>query len=296
MSNSLTLSGGAYAVAVTITTYSELETYIRQWRKHLDLIIIEGWGGTGKTELVKKVWSHGDDVNVDTKGGRLSGWSLYKKLYETPDGDFCIDDVDQLWNEKDAVSVLKAASDTGTVKTISWHTRNPEIKSGEIPDHFDTTSKFLFISNKWKLNDPNARAFANRGVMLKFHPTHQEVHRAAGEWFTDKEVYQWFGENGHYCREPNFRDYKTASKLRQTGAIEFRAHMLREWDVDESDVIVVELAQSGLPAREQEREFVRRTGKSRATFFNRRTALGLSRSYAGKEYRERQRQTRPKKG
>jgi CubicO group peptidase (beta-lactamase class C family) len=43
------------------------------------------------------------------------------------------------------------------------------------------------------------------------------VHRKAGTWFDDREIYDWFGENLHRVREPSMRQYVRARELKAAG-------------------------------------------------------------------------------
>jgi hypothetical protein len=43
------------------------------------------------------------------------------------------------------------------------------------------------------------------------------VHRKAGEWFEDTEIYEWFGKNLHRIAEPSFRYYVRAGELKAAG-------------------------------------------------------------------------------
>ena len=100
-----------------------------------------------------------------------------------------------------------------------------------------------------------------------------EVHRKAGEWFDDQEIYDWFGKNLHRVREPSLRLY-------------VRARELKRADMDWTDVLAIEaenhrarLAAEILESRsfrstgERVEAFVRQGGGCRATFFNYRRKL-----------------------
>jgi hypothetical protein len=50
-----------------------------------------------------------------------------------------------------------------------------------------------------------------------FQPSAAEVHRKAGAWFDDAEIYDWFTANLHPVREPSMRHYVRAKELRAAG-------------------------------------------------------------------------------
>ena len=50
-----------------------------------------------------------------------------------------------------------------------------------------------------------------------FEPSAAEVHRKAGTWFDDAEIYEWFAANLHRVREPSMRHYVRARELKAAG-------------------------------------------------------------------------------
>ena len=43
------------------------------------------------------------------------------------------------------------------------------------------------------------------------------MHRQAGTWFDDPEIYEWFAANLHRIREPSMRHYVRARELKAAG-------------------------------------------------------------------------------
>jgi len=66
----------------------------------------------------------------------------------------------------------------------------------------------------WQTLNKNVAALQDRGHVLHFEPGALEVHREAGRWFDDAEIYPWFGENLHRVREPSLRHYVRAKELK----------------------------------------------------------------------------------
>jgi hypothetical protein len=52
----------------------------------------------------------------------------------------------------------------------------------------------------WKTLNKNVAALQDRGHVLLFQPGAAEVHRQAGTWFDDQEIYDWFAANLHRVR------------------------------------------------------------------------------------------------
>jgi hypothetical protein len=86
-----------------------------------------------------------------------------------------------------------------------------------VPREFVTTSRVIIICNDWKTLNSNVSALQDRGHVLVFQPSAAEVHRQAGEWFKDAEIYEWFGKNLHRIAEPSFRHYVRAAELKAAG-------------------------------------------------------------------------------
>ena len=135
-------------------------------------------------------------------------------------------------------------------------------------------SRVVIISNDWKTLNKNVAALQDRGHVLLFQPGAAEVHRKAGTWFDDPEIYKWFAENLHRVREPSMRHYVRARELKAAG-------------MDWTDVLAVEaenprarLAAELLASpvhgdtAARVKAFVEQGGGCRATFFNHRRRLG----------------------
>ncbi|MCI0463671.1 MAG: hypothetical protein L0Z62_42595, partial [Gemmataceae bacterium] len=138
---------------------------------------------------------------------------------------------------------------------------------------FLTTSRTIIISNDWKTLNRNVAALQDRGHVLVFQPSATEVHRQAGEWFSDSEIYAWFATNLHRIREPSLRLYVRARELKAAG-------------MDWTDILAIEaenrrarLAAEILSSRAFQRNrerveaFIRQGGGCRATFYNYRRRL-----------------------
>src|SRR2546430_9311534 len=92
-------------------------------------------------------------------------------------------------------------------------------RGGEVsvPREFVTRSRVIIICNDWMTLNRNVAALQDRGHVLVFQPSAAEVHRHAGEWFGDPEIYAWFAANLHRMREPSLRLYVRARELKAAG-------------------------------------------------------------------------------
>jgi len=85
------------------------------------------------------------------------------------------------------------------------------------PREFTTKSPVIITSNEWKPPRKNVAPLQDRGHVLMFQPGAAEVHRKAGTWFDDQEIYQWFAENLHSACEPSLPQYVRARELKAAG-------------------------------------------------------------------------------
>jgi hypothetical protein len=133
----------------------------------------------------------------------------------------------------------------------------------------------VIISNDWKTLNRNVAALEDRGHVLFFQPTAAEVHRYAGAWFDDPEIYQWFGDNLHRIREPSLRHYVRAKELKAAG-MDWTTVIADETDNPRARLaaaLLADCAYSTTAARVQ--AFVEQGGGCRATFFNYRRRLNF---------------------
>ena len=109
--------------------------------------------------------------------------------------------------------------------------------------------------------------------MLMFQPSAAEVHRKAGTWFDDAEIYQWFDANLHRVREPSLRHYVRARELKAAG-MDWTEVLAAEGE-NRRARLAAELLASAAHASTAERvkAFVEQGGGCRATFFNYRQSL-----------------------
>jgi hypothetical protein len=257
--------------ALHLTTYARLEEYLRAFAEgHFHLLILIGSGGLAKSRSVRAVLG-GDGCWIE---GNATPFGMYVKLYAHRDEFVVIDDVDGLYSDRSGVRLLKCLCQTEEEKSVAWHSDARTLERQGIPREFTTTSRVVIISNDWKTLNKNVAALQDRGHVILFEPSAAEVHRKAGTWFDDPEIYKWFGENLHRVREPSMRQYVRARELKAAG-------------MDWTDVLAVEdenrrarlaaelLASNGFGSTAERVEaFVNQGGGCRATFFNYRRKFG----------------------
>ena len=115
------------------------------------------------------------------------------------------------------VRLLKCLCQTEEEKAVAWHSDARNLERQRIPREFTTKSRVVIISNDWQTLNKNVAALQDRGHVLHFEPAALEVHKEAGRWFDDEEIYRWFGENLHRVREPSLRHYVRSRELKAAG-------------------------------------------------------------------------------
>lgn len=81
--------------------------------------------------------------------GAMSGIGLFAKLYHFSDKKnvLVFDDCD-IWEDQDAVNVLKGALDSGKTRRISWNKDSRILRDEGIPNSFNFNGSIIFITNK----------------------------------------------------------------------------------------------------------------------------------------------------
>ena len=196
---------------------------------------------------------------------------MYAKLFRHRDEFVVIDDVDALYADRSSVRLLKCLCQTEEEKAVAWHSDARSLEP-RIPREFTTKSRVVIISNGWQTLNKNVAALQDRGHVLHFEPAAIEVHKEAGRWFDDAEIYEWFGKNLDRVREPSLRHYVRAGTQGGRHGLDCGA---RRRGREEGARLVAELLESKEYASTAARvaAFVRQGGGCRATFFNHRRRL-----------------------
>ncbi|MCE9567118.1 MAG: hypothetical protein K8U57_34380, partial [Planctomycetes bacterium] len=202
--------------AVDVTTYADLNRFLNAFGSgHLNLLILLGLPGVGKSQAARRV------LSKDTTGwveGHATGFGLYCATHEHRDKPLVIDDVDSLYRDRAAVRLLKGLCQTDPTKTVGWYSDAKTLDRDGIPKSFSTTSRVCLIANEWKTLSVNVAAIEDRGCVLHFTPDALEVHRMAATWFWDQEVHDFIGESiALLSGTPSFRTYTTAAQFKAAG-------------------------------------------------------------------------------
>lgn len=247
-----------------ISTYQELTRLVNYFANEGSNIIVVGAPGLSKTTIVEK--AVGDlGYKLD---GNVTAFELYKLLHRHKDELIILDDIDSLYKNQSAIRLLKQACQTTSVKTVSWHSKAPDIGDGadQVPATFETTSRFIIVANEWKTLNQNVHAIEDRGILLSFEPTAQEVHDYVSGWFQDQEVLRFIESLVPAVSSVSARIYIHASHLRKAG-LPWRDTVCSTLGVSERTLKLMELENSQLKPMERAKAYQEATGVSQAAYY-----------------------------
>lgn len=252
--------------AITVRTYAELAEFVRAFAKGgINLLILVGPPGVAKTQTVKRAL---DGKRFNLVEGNASAFGLYQSLYQHQDELTVIDDIDALYSDKSAVRLLKCLCQTDEVKRLGWFSAAAGLGKNDLPREFETRSRVALIANDWKTLNANVAAVNDRGHLIRFEPTAEEVHREVASFFTDQVVFDWFGEHLHLIPSPSMRHYVRAAELRAAG-LDWLKVLMGETIPDKTLVVAKLKADPGLASEaDRVQAFIAAGHGSRATYFN----------------------------
>jgi hypothetical protein len=200
--------------AVRVSTYSELEQYVRAFAAgHLNLLLLFGPPGVGKSRCLRQA----QGSQVGWLSGQATPLGIYIQAYQHRHQPLVLDDIDGLYADRSGIRLLKALCQTERTKTLGWHTTAPALDRQGVPRQFTTTSRLALVGNDWKTLNADVAALEDRGHVLVFEPTALEVHRQAASWFWDQEIFDCVAEHLHLIGQHSLRTYPQAWELKRAG-------------------------------------------------------------------------------
>jgi hypothetical protein len=208
---------------------------------------------------------------------QVSPLGLYEQLYLNSGKDdiLVLDDIDEVLKNPQFVGLLKAALGNAAKKrTITWHTMSPILKKRGLPNRFEFAGKLIIICNEMKRADGGDayRAFLDRVHICRIEPTLVErkkmVRLALGE---QKELLEFMERNVNFGNAEfyNLRSARKASaiwgSMDQPTAEKLILGMLRP---NRMYTIFTEIEERGGNVDEKISLFVKKTARSRRTYFN----------------------------
>ena len=120
-------------------------------------MIVTGPAGIGKSHGVTQQMEKasmfdkitGNRPRFEIVKGAISGIGLFATLYKYSDAKnvLVFDDCD-VWEDQDALNVLKGALDSGKTRRISWNKDSRLLREEAVPNTFNFNGSIIFITNK----------------------------------------------------------------------------------------------------------------------------------------------------
>ena len=255
--------------AISVSSYDDLERYIEKVAdRSLDLLLLLGRPGTGKTERVRQVIRRACGDAALHVEGHAQPFGIYRGLWEHRDQPIVLDDVDKLYSNPESVRLLKPLCDSRPSKRVCWIS-NATRQAGGPPSAFETNSPVVLISNESRTLNANVRALEDRAIIVSFEPSNTAVHQEVANWCEDDVVYEFLGRHLGLVPFVSMRWYAKGQRLRRAGFDDWQISVLQMMCGNRELATVAALVADPCFQSEKARieAFRRDTGMSRASYF-----------------------------
>lgn len=276
-------SATRHADAIVLDRYEDLSQFLHSFTKgDLDLLLIVGRPGTGKSQAVKSMLdsaalgSTHEQQGLLYVEGHMGSFGLYRQLYMHRDCPVVIDDFDRLHSRPDCIRLLKPLCNNTPKKRITWYS-NATHQQSDLPDSFTTESRVVLIANDWRSLNHDVRALEDRAIVIEFSPSNQTVHDYVGGWFDDQTVYRLIAGVLSVSPPISIRSYLKGRSLHNAGIPSWKQAVLQMVLGNPMMAVIAELQSPDYGSEaERVKAFSQRTGQSRATYFRlKKKLLGM---------------------
>ena len=111
-------------------------------------MVVTGAPGVGKTYTVEQILEQ-SKVPHEIVRGSLSAINSYMLAYKfrKPGNVIVLDDADSIFNDEEALNILKALCDTSATRKVSYMKEAQQLLAEDIPKSFEFNGAMIFISN-----------------------------------------------------------------------------------------------------------------------------------------------------
>ena len=114
-------------------------------------LMVVGAAGVGKTHAIEEALRRAagsGKISFQSVSGTMSAISLYQLLYDNRRAGnvILLDDCD-IFDDTEALNIMKAALDTKLCRMISWRKESAVLKANDVPNEFEYEGTMIFISN-----------------------------------------------------------------------------------------------------------------------------------------------------
>ena len=120
--------------------------------KNVRAVTVTGAPGVGKTYTVEQVLENAKEqknTTFEIIKGAISAVNLYKAGYRNrrPGSVIVLDDADSIFNDEDALNILKVLCDSSDVRRVSWLKESQALIQDDVPQSYEFHGSMIFISN-----------------------------------------------------------------------------------------------------------------------------------------------------
>ncbi len=260
------------AYAERISDYDKLRFYATRFGQGLyNCLIFVGPPGRLKSSIIEAATR----ASAHLISGHATPFEVFCEAQEHKDQLLIIDDADGLYREAVGQRLLTNLTNPKSPKSVYWTSDAPKARG--LLKVFQTTSKVCIIDNAWNTQSEHIEALEDRSRLFLFDPPPQEVHKEmeSQEWFNDQEIYEFVGQNLCFFTELSARAYVKAAEAKEAGE-DWREYLLKN-QIEANDLALLLLEYDAVwrdrSVDDKCQEWCQRTGKSRATYFNRKRNL-----------------------
>lgn len=114
-------------------------------------MIVSGSPGVGKSYEVTRALTQKKKTNpkfyFNIVKGTISPIALYSELFSAREGVLVLDDCDEAFNDQESIQLLKAATESNKVRTISYRKYSNVLDAEGIPNSFEFTGCVIILTN-----------------------------------------------------------------------------------------------------------------------------------------------------
>lgn len=236
-----------------LSTYAEARKVIGAFAQPngLNFVVMVSPPGVGKTNTFKALCAE----NMLYLQGSVSPVKMYCELFHNRNKPVVFDDVDELFDTKAGVNLIKCLGQTDKVKHLMWEKASSVLREEDVPNQFVTRSRLLIFANCLVAMEENLGAALDRAHSYWFDPPPNEVHREVHKWFRDREIFRFIESNLDQIERLNMRDYVKAKELKEAG-LDWRDTLLKKWHADPKLAAMISLlADVSLSPSERQLQF-----------------------------------------
>ncbi len=264
--------------AVMVTTHKTdlLKDHLRMVvEKKCPCLLVQGRTGIGKTHAVINTLKE-MGAEFEYMSGFSTPLALYQYMYDYRDKLLVLDDLEGLFSDFRAVSLLKAATgETNGKRIVSYNTTSKAAK--DYPTKFEMKEGIVILCNEVNGNrhNENFLALLSRAIKYQMKLTHTEILDICNKILEQRKlnntqkdrVLQIIKDNVTEASGFNLRELDKLIQCVEYNPEKSEELYLSTLDFDEENHLVLKLMRSELAVEQQVNKFVEETGMHRATFY-----------------------------